>query len=103
MTATNPYGSYHEGELAVQTRAGVGSDGLAADAMYHAVMPIGVQKFLSAQQLAVLSTRGCGRSRMGIDAIRSAGFLRPLDEDTLEIGGYSHPSRSAADESGGTR
>jgi len=30
MTRTNPYGSYHEGELAVQTRAGVGSDGLAA-------------------------------------------------------------------------
>ena len=88
---TNPYGSYHEGELAVQTRAGVGSDGLTADSMYRAEMPTGVQKFLAAQQIAVLSTRDA-KDRVWA-SMRSGppGFLRPLDESTLEIGGYSHP------------
>ena len=52
---TSQYSSYHEGELAVQTRARVGSDGLTADAMYRAVMPSGVQRFLLAQQLAKLT------------------------------------------------
>jgi predicted pyridoxine 5'-phosphate oxidase superfamily flavin-nucleotide-binding protein len=91
MTTANPYGSYHEGELAVQTRAGVGSDGLAADAMYRAVMPTGVQQFLSAQQLAVLSTRDAEDRVWASLRSGPAGFLRPLDEGTLEIGGYSHP------------
>jgi len=88
---TNPYGSYHEGELAVQTRAGVGSDGLPADAMYRATMPTGVQRFLSAQQLAVLST-GDTEDRVWA-SMRSGppGFLRSLDESSLEISGYSHP------------
>jgi len=92
MTKPNPYGSYHEGELVAQARAGVGSDGLAADSMYHAVMPTGVQRFLTAQQLAVFSTRD-GEDRVWA-SMRSGppGFLRPLDEGTLEIGGYSDPS-----------
>jgi hypothetical protein len=30
---TNQYSSYHEGELAVQTRAGVGAEGLPAEAL----------------------------------------------------------------------
>jgi uncharacterized protein len=91
MTKTNPYGSYHEGELAVQTRAGVGSDGLPADAMYRAVMPSGVQRFLSMQQLAVLSTRDAEDRIWASMRSGPPGFLRALDESTLEIGGYSHP------------
>jgi predicted pyridoxine 5'-phosphate oxidase superfamily flavin-nucleotide-binding protein len=87
---TNPYGSYHEGELAVQTRAGVGSDGLPADAMYHAVMPSGVQRFLLAQQLAVFSTRDSDDLVWASMRSGPPGFLRPIDESTLEIGGYSH-------------
>src|SRR5271169_2712258 len=92
MTKTNPYGSYHEGELTVQTRAGVGSDGLDADSMYHAAMPTGVQRFLTAQQLAVFSTRDAEGRVWASMRSGPPGFLHPLDESTLEIGGYSDPS-----------
>jgi predicted pyridoxine 5'-phosphate oxidase superfamily flavin-nucleotide-binding protein len=87
---TNPYGSYHEGELAVQTHAGVGSDGLAADAMYRAVMPIGVQRFLEEQQLAIFSTRDAEDRVWASMRSGPPGFLRALDESAVEIGGYSH-------------
>jgi len=87
---TSQYSSYHEGELAVQSRAGVGSDGLAADAMYRAVMPTGVQRFLLAQQLAVFSTRDADDLVWASMRSGQPSFLRPLDERTLEIGGYSH-------------
>lgn len=88
---TNPYGSYHEGELSVQVRAGVGGDGLPAEAMYRASMPIGVQKFLSQQQLAVFSTKDTEDRVWASMRSGPAGFLRALDESTLEISGYSHP------------
>jgi uncharacterized protein len=91
---TNSYGSYHEGELAVQSRAGVGSDGLPAEAMYRAVMPTGVQRFLQAQQLAVFSTRDTEDHVWASMRPGPPSFLRPLDESTLEIGGYSHPDDS---------
>jgi predicted pyridoxine 5'-phosphate oxidase superfamily flavin-nucleotide-binding protein len=87
---SSPYSSYHEGELAVQTRAGVGSDSLAADAMYRPAMPAGVQRFLLAQQLAVFSTRDADGLVWASMRSGPPGFLRPLDEHTLEIGGYSH-------------
>jgi uncharacterized protein len=90
ITNRNPYASYHKGELAVQTRAGVGSDGLPANEMYRAVMPSGVQRFLTAQQLAVFSTRDAEDRVWASMRSGPAGFLRPLDERTLEIGGYSH-------------
>jgi predicted pyridoxine 5'-phosphate oxidase superfamily flavin-nucleotide-binding protein len=89
---TNPYGSYHEGELSAQASAGVGGDGLPADAMYRAAMPTGVQKFLSQQQLAVFSTKDAEDRVWASMRSGPAGFLRALDESTLEIGGYSHPS-----------
>jgi predicted pyridoxine 5'-phosphate oxidase superfamily flavin-nucleotide-binding protein len=87
---TNQYGSYHEGELTVQNRAEVGSDGLSADAMYRAGMPTGVQRFLSAQQLAVLSTMDAEGRVWASMRSGPPGFLRALDERTVEISGYSH-------------
>lgn len=83
--------SYHQGELEVQRRAGVGSHGLAASDMYHPQMHTGVQKYLSLQQLAIFST-GDGQGRMWA-SLRSGnpGFLRALDQSTLEVDGYSHP------------
>src|ERR1700680_2751514 len=87
---SSQYSSYHEGELAVRTRAGVGSDGLAADAMYRPAMPAGVQRFLLAQQLAVFSTRDADGLLWASMRSSPPGFLRPLDEHTLEMGGYSH-------------
>ncbi len=88
---TNSYGSYHVGELAVQARAGVGSDGLPAEAMYRAAMPSGVQRFLAMQQLAVFSTRDAEDRVWASMRSGPPGFLQPLDESTLEIGGYSDP------------
>lgn len=87
----SPYNSYHEGELAVQTRVGIGSEGLAADAMYRPVMPSGVQRFLASQQLAVLSTKDAADLVWASMRSGPPGFLRALDERMLEIGGYSHP------------
>jgi uncharacterized protein len=55
-------------------------------------MPAGVQRFLSAQQLAVFSTRDAQDRVWASMRSGPPGFLRPLDENTLEIGGYSHPS-----------
>lgn len=88
---TNPYSSYHDGELAVQSLAGVASDGVkTADAKYRAAMPTGVQGFLLAQQLAVFSTTDAEGRVWASMRSGPAGFLRPLNEHTLEIGGYSH-------------
>lgn len=82
---------YHEGELAVQARVGVGGDGLGAQEMYRPAMAQGVQHFLAAQQLAVVAT--LDKDGRPWASLRSGepGFLRALDEHTLEIGGYSHP------------
>jgi uncharacterized protein len=87
---TDRYRKYHEGELAVQARAGVGSEGLGAQEMYRPAMASGVQHFVAAQQLAVVSTldqegRPWASLRTG-----QPGFLRALDEHTLEVGGYSN-------------
>jgi predicted pyridoxine 5'-phosphate oxidase superfamily flavin-nucleotide-binding protein len=88
---TDPFLSYHEGELAVQARAGVGSDGLPGDAMYRASMPSGVRRFLEMQQLAVLSTQDAEGRLWASMRSGLAGFLHSIDESTLEIAGYSHP------------
>ncbi len=83
--------SYHEGELAVQKRAGVGSAGLKASDMYRAAMPAGVQQFLSKQQIAVLSTLDKDGRVWASLRTGPPGFLRAEDERTVEIGGTSHP------------
>jgi predicted pyridoxine 5'-phosphate oxidase superfamily flavin-nucleotide-binding protein len=88
---TDKYDAYHEGELAVQARAGVGSDGLSAESMYRSAMPAGVQRFLAAQQLAVLSTSDVDGRQWASMRSGEPGFLRAIDEHTLEISGYSHP------------
>jgi uncharacterized protein len=83
--------TYHEGELAVQARAGVGREGLCAEEMYHATMGIGVARFLAAQQIAVLSTIDHDGRVWASLRSEPPGFLRAVDDLTLEIGGHSHP------------
>lgn len=89
MAETNRWGSYHEGELAVQSRAGVGRKGLKAGQMYHAATPAGVRKFHPLQQLAILATID-GEGRLWA-SLRSGqpGFLQVIDDQTLQIGGYA--------------
>jgi uncharacterized protein len=83
--------TYHEGELAVQARAGVGGDGLDAQGMYHAVMGAGVARFLAMQQIAAISTMDSDGRVWASLRTGPRGFLRAVDELTLEIGGESHP------------
>ena len=83
--------SYHEGEIAVQTRVGVASDGLAAEEMYHSTIGVGVERYLSTQQLAVLSSMDAEGHVWASLRTGMPGFLHKLDAQTLEIGGYSHP------------
>jgi len=83
--------SYHEGELAVQARVGVASDGLAAEEMYHATMGAGVQRFLLAQQVAVLASMDPDGRIWASLRSGPVGFLHPEDERIVQIGGYSHP------------
>jgi len=82
---------YHEGELAVQSRVGVGGDGLGAQEMYRPAMASGVQHFLALQHLAVVSTLDDARRPWASLRSGAPGFLHALDEHTLEIGGYSNP------------
>jgi len=56
MPETNRWGSYLEGELAVQRLAGVGRKGLKVAQMYQPGCRRGVRRFLPLQQLAVLAT-----------------------------------------------
>jgi predicted pyridoxine 5'-phosphate oxidase superfamily flavin-nucleotide-binding protein len=82
--------SYHEGEVAVQSRVGVGSDGLSAGDMYRPAMAAGVQHFLAAQQIAILSSRDADGWVWASLRSGAPGFLHPVDQQTVEIGGYSH-------------
>lgn len=82
--------SYHEGELAVQARAGVGADGLGAQEMYRPAMASGVQHFLAAQQVAAVATLDKDGRPWASLRTGQPGFLHALDEHTLEIGGYGH-------------
>jgi len=86
------YLAYHEGEREVQARVGVASDGLAAEEMYHPAMGLGVQRFLSAQQVAVLSSMDADGRVWASLRSGAAGFIRAVDEREIEIAGYSHPN-----------
>jgi predicted pyridoxine 5'-phosphate oxidase superfamily flavin-nucleotide-binding protein len=87
----NPYSSYHQGELAVQARAGVSSGDLRAEDMYRSLMPTGVQRCLATQQLAVLSSMDPEGRIWASMRSGPAGFLRAIDDATVEIGGYFNP------------
>lgn len=91
MSEANRWGSYHEGELAVQRRAGVARKGLKASQMYHAGMPAGVRRFLPLQQIAVLATVDSDGRLWASLRSGQPGFLQAIDDQILQIGGYGHP------------
>jgi predicted pyridoxine 5'-phosphate oxidase superfamily flavin-nucleotide-binding protein len=59
--------------------------------MYRPAMPAGLRRFLEARQLAVLGTRDAEGRLWASMRSGPPGFLRAVDERTLEIGGYGHP------------
>lgn len=81
--------SYHEGELAVQRRAGVIH---GSDIMYRPLMPAGVRGFLAQQQFAILASIGNDGRLWASLRSGALGFITAIDEQTLRIGGYGHPA-----------
>jgi predicted pyridoxine 5'-phosphate oxidase superfamily flavin-nucleotide-binding protein len=73
----------------VQARAGIG--GMRAEDMFRPAMPAGVQRFLAAQQVAVLATIDTDGRVWASMRSGPPGFLLALDERTVVIGGYGHP------------
>ena len=79
MPETNRWGSYPEGELAVQRLAGVGRKGLESRPDVSAGMPAGSGGF------AASTTRGVGdhrrrRTLVGVSQLRPAGFSAVIDD-----------------------
>ncbi len=86
---TDFHRTYHEGELAVQDRAGVSRERPDAAEMYHPAIGTGVARFLAAQQFAAISSLDAdGRVWVSLRSGK-AGFLQAVDQSTVEIGGYS--------------
>lgn len=77
----------HEGEIAVQRRAGVEAGGRRHPRM----MTTGVQRFLAAQHLAVVATMDADGRLWASMRSGTGVVLRALDERTVEIGGDGHP------------
>ena len=80
MSKANRWGSYHEGELAVQRLAGVGRKGLKVAQMYQPGMPRGGPEVFAAS-----TTRGVGdhrrrRTLAGVFQLRPAGFSAVIDD-----------------------
>ena len=91
MPETNRWGSYLEGELAVQRLAGVGRQGLKAGQMYHAGIPAG-----ESGGFCRFNNSRCWRPSTAKDACGrlSAPASRVFCGDrrrTLQIDGYGHP------------
>jgi uncharacterized protein len=80
-------GSEHEGEMAVQRRAGVDERAKR----HPRTMTSGFRRFLEAQHLAIVASMD-GDGRLWASMRSGApGFLRALDERTVEVGGDRHP------------
>jgi len=90
----DPWLSYHEGELAVQRRAGVGR---GPGAMYRPALPAGVREFLAQQQLAILASIGSDGRLWASLRSGAPGFVTVIDEQTLRIDGYGHPGNLLTD------
>ena len=75
---------YHEGELEIQSKAGVEDAASRVGRSIHSLMPPVARDFLSLQPMAILGS-------VGSDGVWSSlvsgepGFLRALDERTLEV------------------
>lgn len=88
---------YHEGELAVQRRAGVVEMARRVGNGIHDSIPETAQEFLQEQPMAVLSSVGQdGRVWCSV-LTGEPGFLRTLDEHTLWIDATPHPADPLAE------
>jgi predicted pyridoxine 5'-phosphate oxidase superfamily flavin-nucleotide-binding protein len=77
--------TFHQGEIAVQSRAGVRMMAERVGRGIHVTMPPIAQNFLSQQTLAVASTIDSNGDVWASLLTGSPGFLNPLGDKTLQI------------------
>ncbi len=76
---------YHEGELAVQTRAGVREMSARIGKSIHASIPLAAQEFLSSQPMVVIASVDQNRRVWASILTGDPGFMRTLNERTVQI------------------
>ena len=76
---------YHEGELAVQTRAGVREMSARIGKSIHPTIPLAAQEFLSSQPMVVIASVDQNRRVWASLLTGDPGFMRALDERTVQI------------------
>jgi uncharacterized protein len=77
---------YHDGEIAVQTRAGVRRQAEKLAAGIRGSIAPGLHEFIAAQRMAVLGTVDRRGFVWASVVTGEAGFLQVLDEQTIRIG-----------------
>src|SRR5262245_27126810 len=83
--------TFHEGEIAVQQRVGVGPLAERVGAGIRSTVPAVAAKFLRDQPWLVLGSAD-GAGRMGASLLTGPpGFVRTLDESTVQIGAAPPP------------
>jgi len=82
---------YHRGELEVQVRAGVQNDGTRMLKAVRATLPPIARAFLSEQRMIVAGTTVVDGYVWASVLTGEPGFLRTVDEQTLEIRAVPHP------------
>ena len=76
---------YHEGELAVQARAGVQEMASRVGKSIRSIIPLAAQEFLSSQPFAVLSSIDQQGRVWASILVGQPGFMRTIDERTVQI------------------
>jgi predicted pyridoxine 5'-phosphate oxidase superfamily flavin-nucleotide-binding protein len=81
-----PGSPYHEGELAVQARAGVAEDAARVGRIVGGRLNPSTARFLAERELAVVGAAD-GRGRVWASPLAGPpGFLRPAAEDVVRVG-----------------
>ncbi|HZR80093.1 MAG TPA: pyridoxamine 5'-phosphate oxidase family protein [Candidatus Binatia bacterium] len=81
----NPPEPFHEGELAVQRRAGVAAMAAKVGAGIHDVLPPPAAAFLAARRFAVVGATDEGGRVWASPVVGEEGFLHVPEERTLEV------------------
>src|SRR5712691_3771897 len=85
-------GDYHAGELEIQARAGVLTEGARIGKSIRATIPAAAQVFLREQPMIIAATVDV-EGRVWVSLLTGKpGFLEALDEQTVEIRAAPHPS-----------
>ncbi len=84
--------SFHSGEIAVQTQAGVTQEAQRLCSLISSVIKPAAQEFLRTQQLAIASTVDV-KGRVWASLLTGEpGFVKVLDQQTVHIDGFSFAS-----------